>query len=210
MITVAECTARAGLEEGLLPGEVKYRHVVGEKEGTSHTNKYTHHGDSVTMEILPGLTGKALDPKLMRDYAIYLQSPSKVEFRVEDDVVTDAKGTLLGKKIEGGEDMVEKCIGFFGAMAQHAVTKALEFVKDAVHLTAKILPTLATMPFAGIMTGRTRAFAMAASKATPQMPQVTLSAAPQFDAPGLGLGGKSRARKIDVTQTRQTEDETSI
>lgn len=212
MITVLECVSKAGLEETLQPGEVKYRPVIGEKEGTSYTLKYDHKDpERVKVEAIAGLTGKALDPKTLHNYAVWLQSPSQIEFRVKDGAVTDAQGTLLGKKVAGGEDMVEKCVGFFGALAEKALTKALEFVKDAVHLTAKILPTLATMPFAGAMTGRTRAFAFAASKTPPVMP-VTLSAAPQFDAPGLGLGGKSRARKIvqtDAIQTRQTEDETS-
>ena len=207
MITVLECVNKAGLEESLMPGEVKYRPIIGEKEGTSYTLKYDHKDPGrVKVEAVAGLTGKTLDPKTLHNYAVWLQSPSQIEFRVKDGAVTDAQGTLLGKKVVGGEDMVEKCAGFFGALAEKALTKALEFVKDAVHLTAKILPTLSTMPFANALTGRTRAFAMAAGKAAP-VKEIKLTATATFDAPGLGLGGKSLARKI--TQTRQTEDEIS-
>lgn len=215
MITVQECVSRGGCSEVIMPGEVKHVHVVGEKEGTSYTNRYARSENGLTIETYPGLAPKAPDPKQMHHFAVWLQSPSKIEFRVKDDVVTDVEGTLLGKKVAGGEDMVGKCVDFFGALAERAMNKAFEIAMEAAHLAKQILPNIGRMPFAGLMTGRTRAFAMAAGKTAPTMPQVTLAVA-QFDAPGLGLGGKSRARKIvqphqseNVIQTRQTEDETS-
>lgn len=203
MISVLEFTTKAGLDEMLSPGEVKYRPIIGEKEGTSYTLKYDHKDPArLKMEVIPGLTGKALEPKELHGYAVWLQTPSHVELQVKSGSVTDANGTLLGKKV-AGEEVLEKIQDFFGALAEHAVSKALELALAAANIAKQILPTLGTKPFANEFTGRSLAFAKAASARSVKGAAPRAAAGPA--APSLGIGGTGAARV--VTQTHPEEDE---
>lgn len=201
MLTVHECTSKAGLDVALMPGEVQYRPIIGEKEGTSYTLKYDHKDPHIVkMEVIPGLTGKALDPKELRNCAVWLQTPSAIELEVRSGNITDARGTLLGKKV-AGEEVIDKITDFFGALATHAVGRALELALAAANLAKQILPTLTTKPFANEFTGRTMAFARAAAG------RVTPKAAPQLamapSSPGLGLGGSARTTRVPGTSEEQ-------
>lgn len=111
------------------------------------------------------------------------------------------EGHLLGKKVAGEEgDILDKVAGFFGALADHAVTKALELAIAAANIAKQILPTLGRIPFASELTGRSLAFARAVGG-------VTTRAGPQHIAvnvPKFGLGGGSSQRV--VTERREEEE----
>lgn len=203
MISVLEFTTKAGLDEMLSPGEVKYRPIIGEKEGTSYTLKYDHKDpDRLRMEVIPGLTGKTLEAKELHGYAVWLQTPSQVELQVKSGSVTDARGTLLGKKV-AGEEVLDKIQDFFGALAEHAVSKALELALAAANIAKQILPTLGTKPFANEFTGRSLAFAKAASPRSVKTVAPRVAAAPS--APSLGMGGGTATRPMQTHQEEADE-----
>lgn len=85
MLSVDAFLVKAGLDEPLAPGEVKFRPIIGEKEGTSYTLKYDWKDpQKLRIEVIPGLTGKHPDAKELKNYAVWLQSPSAIEIAVKD------------------------------------------------------------------------------------------------------------------------------
>ncbi len=207
MLSVHECTSKAGLDVALMPGEVQFRPIIGEKEGTSYTLKYDHKDPNIVkMEVIPGLTGKALEPKELRNCAVWLQTPSSVELEVRGGAVTDARGTLLGKKVNG-EEVIDKITDFFGALATHAVGRALELALAAANLAKQILPSIGTKPFANEFTGHTRtaAFARATLGRTAQAAKAAPSG-PALSVPGMGPGGQSRPAAIRMVPETVEEE----
>lgn len=75
----------AGLKESLNPGEVKYIHHVSEKEGSSYTVVYDWKTDpsKIRVEMRPGLTGSFPDKKGLKNYDLWLQTPTFIEAEVQ-------------------------------------------------------------------------------------------------------------------------------
>lgn len=109
-MTAKDFLAQTGLEESLLPGQVKYKKHVSEKEGNSYTIKWdwkTNHNE-ILVEVIPGLTGKHPSPRELSKYAVWLQTKNSVVFELgaetpkehkqqEEDVVTALKAVCSGK-----------------------------------------------------------------------------------------------------------------
>lgn len=80
-MTADEFLKKAGLNEPLLPGQIKYKAHVGEKPGTSYTMVYDWKTDpnKIRIEIRPGLTGIVPEQKELSKYAVWLQSQNYME-----------------------------------------------------------------------------------------------------------------------------------
>lgn len=77
----------AGLDEGLSPGQIKYKKHVGEKPGTSYTLVYDWKSDpkKIRIEVRPGLTGEFPDKKELSKYAVWLQTVNYMELDLTDE-----------------------------------------------------------------------------------------------------------------------------
>jgi hypothetical protein len=80
-LSAEEFLEKTGLGEALSPGQIKYKHHVGEKPGTSYTMVYDWKTDpnKIRVELRPGLTGLAPDKKDLGKYAVWLQSETYLE-----------------------------------------------------------------------------------------------------------------------------------
>lgn len=195
MTSVLEYVHKAGLNESesFKAGDVKMHFSIGEKEGTSYTIRYDHRDPKIVkIGVVPGLTGKELPLKELQRCAVWLQAPSNIDLQVNDNNVTDMRGKLLGKEV-GGKDLIEKVGEFFGALKNRQINKAMSLAIEAAKVAKAILPTISRMPFASELTGRTRAFAMAATKVV----KSTIAPEPMAlaNAPSFGMGGGG-SRKI--------------
>jgi hypothetical protein len=81
MMNVADFLKRAGLDELLAPGQVKYKQHIGEKAGTSYTVVYDWKTDpnKIRVEVRPGLSGELPSKKDLSKYAVWLQSENYLE-----------------------------------------------------------------------------------------------------------------------------------
>lgn len=83
-MSAKEFLKRTGLEEGLSPGQIKYKKHVGEKPGTSYTLVYDWktNPSKIRVEVRPGLTGEFPDKKELSKFAIWLQTINFMELDV--------------------------------------------------------------------------------------------------------------------------------
>lgn len=92
-MTAKEFLEQAGLDETLLPGQVKYRQHVSEKEGNSYVVKYdwkSNHNE-ILVEVIPGLTGEHPSPRELSKYAVWLQTKNSVVFELGAEIADDHK-----------------------------------------------------------------------------------------------------------------------
>lgn len=206
MINVQEFAKEIGFEAMPAPGQVDFQYHIGEKEGTSYTIRLDNRDPNAPkVEALAGLTGKKLEAKELHDYMVWLQASNEVELQIKGDNVTDVRGKLLGKDV-AGEEVIDKVTGFFGSLAKGAIGKAQEYALAAVKITKEILPTLGRIPFASELTGRSLAFAKAASpkaSAAHAKPSMGLAHAPA--GPGMGGAQRRRQQHVDIDEGA-TED----
>lgn len=80
-VTAEDFLQKTGLAEPLSPGQIKYKHHVGEKPGTSYTMVYDWktNPNKIRVEIRPGLSGFAPDKKELSKYAVWLQCENFME-----------------------------------------------------------------------------------------------------------------------------------
>ncbi len=207
--SVLEYVHQAGLDENesFKAGDLKMHYSIGEKEGTSYTIRYDHRDEKIVkIGVVPGLTGKELSPKDLQKCAVWLQAPSHIDLYVNDNIVDDMRGKLLGKEV-GGKELIEKVGDFFGALKERNLNKAMSLAVEAAKVAKAILPSISRMPFASNLTGRTRAFAMAATKvikSTVAPEPMALANAPSFGM-GSGMGG-STAQKGISKKVKKEED----
>ena len=83
-LTAREFLEKAGLLEGLEPGEIKYKKHPAEKEGNSYTVVYDWKSDlnKIRVEVRPGLTGRLPLKKDIGKYAVWLQTENFIEFEM--------------------------------------------------------------------------------------------------------------------------------
>ncbi len=81
IITAEDFLKKAGLDEGLAPGQIKYKQHVGEKPGTSYTIVYDWKTDinKIRIETRAGLSGLAPTKKELSKHAVWLQSENFLE-----------------------------------------------------------------------------------------------------------------------------------
>ena len=81
-MSAEEFLVKAGLNESLLPGEIKFIKHPSEKEGNSYTIVYDWmtNPEKIRVEVRPGLTGQMPDRKDIGRYALWLQAENFVEF----------------------------------------------------------------------------------------------------------------------------------
>lgn len=109
-LTARQFLEQTGLDETLMPGQVKYRQHVSEKEGNSYTVKYDWKTDhnQIAVEIIPGLTGEYPNKKELSKFAVWLQTKNIVVFELglkpanedlekEADIVKAVKAAADGK-----------------------------------------------------------------------------------------------------------------
>ena len=85
-INAQDFLQKAGMDEPMAPGMIKYRHVAGDKAGTSYTIVYDWRTDlnKIRVEGRAGLTGKMPDTKDLKNYAVWLQTQNYLEFDLSD------------------------------------------------------------------------------------------------------------------------------
>ncbi|NBX65546.1 MAG: hypothetical protein EBQ96_00945 [Proteobacteria bacterium] len=81
MISAEDFLKKAGLDEPLSPGQIKYRQHIGEKPGTSYTLVFDWKTDlnKIRVEVRPGLSGAMPEKKELSKYAIWLQAENFLE-----------------------------------------------------------------------------------------------------------------------------------
>lgn len=77
---------KAGLDEPLAPGQIKYKQHVGEKPGTSYTMVFDWRSnpEKIRVEVRPGLSGEMPKKNELSKYAIWLQTENYLELDVSD------------------------------------------------------------------------------------------------------------------------------
>lgn len=107
-LTARQFLEQTGLDESLLPGQVKYRQHVSEKEGNSYTVKYDWKSDhnQIAVEIIPGLTGDYPSKKELSQFAIWLQTKNIVVFELgyETAKADAAKEADIVKALKAAND----------------------------------------------------------------------------------------------------------
>lgn len=81
-LTAEDFLKKAGLDEPLAPGQIKYKQHIGEKAGTSYTVVFDWKTDpnKIRIEVRPGLSGEMPHKKDLSKYAVWLQSENFLEF----------------------------------------------------------------------------------------------------------------------------------
>jgi hypothetical protein len=81
MIKAEDFLKKVGLEEGLAPGQIKYKQHIGEKPGTSYTMVYDWKTDvnKIRVEVRAGLSGVVPHKKDLSKHAVWLQSENFLE-----------------------------------------------------------------------------------------------------------------------------------
>ncbi len=81
MVSAEDFLKKAGLDEPLAPGQIKYKQHIGEKAGTSYTMVYDWKTDpnKIRVEVRPGLSGFAPEKKDLSKYAVWLQAQNFLE-----------------------------------------------------------------------------------------------------------------------------------
>jgi len=85
-ITAEDFLKKTGMEESMAPGMIKYKHVTGDKEGSSYTVVYDWKSDleKIRVEVRPGLTGQMPPKEELKNYAVWLQTQNFVELDLNE------------------------------------------------------------------------------------------------------------------------------
>lgn len=77
---------KAGLDEPLAPGQIKYKQHIGEKSSTSYTMVYDWKTDpnKIRVEVRPGLSGLLPPKNDLSKYAVWLQTQNFMELDLRD------------------------------------------------------------------------------------------------------------------------------
>lgn len=81
-ITAESFLEKTGMTDFMTPGMIRYKHVKGDKEGTSYTIvwDWKTNPDKIRVEVRPGLSGKYPAKEEMKNYAVWLQTQNVLEF----------------------------------------------------------------------------------------------------------------------------------
>lgn len=83
-MSAVEFLQKAGLDEPLAPGQIKYKHHLGDKPGSSYTVVFDWrtNPDKIRVEVRPGLSGELPKKSELSKYAIWLQTENFLELDV--------------------------------------------------------------------------------------------------------------------------------
>ena len=83
-MSAVEFLKKAGLDEPLAPGQIKFKHHLGEKPGSSYTTVFDWrtNPDKIRVEVRPGLSGELPKKGELSKYAIWLQTENYLELDV--------------------------------------------------------------------------------------------------------------------------------
>lgn len=81
ILSAEDFLKKAGLDESLAPGQIKYRQHIGEKPGTSYTVVFDRKTDpnKIRVQVMPGLSGNMPDKKELSKFAVWLQTENFLE-----------------------------------------------------------------------------------------------------------------------------------
>lgn len=106
-VDAKELLKSAGLEdESFYPGKHLVKKYVVHGDHKSHCVSFDWH-DNIRVEVHAGLTGKPLDAKELRQYAVSFQAPTYLEIET-DDTEGDEGSSASGKGGGGGKKPAQK------------------------------------------------------------------------------------------------------
>lgn len=138
-VDARELLKSAGLEaESFYPGKHLVKKYIVHGEHKSHCVSFSWH-DSIRVELKAGLTGKNLDPKEMRLYAVSFQAPTYLEIET-DETDEEESSSASGKGGGGGkkpaqrkqEDAALTSMNAFSKTADGAVSTVGEIKKFVI------------------------------------------------------------------------------
>lgn len=143
-INVAKFLEEAGITEAFYPGK-RFVHkckLLGEYKNHSVVFDWRN-PDKIRIEVKAGLSGKNLEPKVLRHYPVSFQSPTYVEVEIVNDNDTDDEedaGTASGGKKGGGGkqpakkplDNVARIASAFGQMVESKIPELGKVVELVV------------------------------------------------------------------------------
>ena len=86
-VTAQDFLKKTGMDEPMTPGMIKYKYIIGSKEGGSYTMVYDWRSnpDKIRVEVRPGLTGKMPPKEELKNYAVWLQTQNYLELDLKEN-----------------------------------------------------------------------------------------------------------------------------
>jgi hypothetical protein len=99
-VNIQEFLDKCGLDEPLYPGKRVVKKLPQPGEYKSHCIVFDwRNPEKIRIEVKAGLSGRDLEPKVLKKYPISFQSPTFIELKVNDNKTSESKK----KKTAGGK-----------------------------------------------------------------------------------------------------------